>query len=38
MHAMTVSWTDNDHLRETWTSFADGRAKEEKVFELARKM
>jgi hypothetical protein len=38
MHAMTVSWTDNDHLRETWTSFADGRAKEEKVFDLARKM
>jgi hypothetical protein len=38
MHAMTVSWTDADHIRETWTSFADGRAKEEKVFELARKM
>ena len=37
MHAMTVSWTDGDHIRETWTSFADGQAKEEKVFELARK-
>lgn len=37
MHAMTVSWTDNDHLRETWTSFADGKAKDEKVFDLARK-
>jgi hypothetical protein len=37
MHAMTVSWTDGDHIRETWTSFADGRAKDEKVFELARK-
>jgi hypothetical protein len=37
MHAMTVSWTDGDHIRETWTSFADGQPKEEKVFELARK-
>ena len=38
MHAMTVSWTDADHIRETWTSFADGRVKEEKTFELTRKM
>jgi hypothetical protein len=38
MHAMTVSSTDGDHIRETWTSFADGRAKDEKVLELARKV
>jgi hypothetical protein len=37
MHAMTVSWTDADHIREVWTSFDKGQAKEEKVFELARK-
>jgi len=37
MHAMTVSWTDADHIRETWTSFVDGQAKDQKVFDLARK-
>jgi hypothetical protein len=37
MHAMTVSWTDGDHIRETWTSFDQGRPKDEKVFELTRK-
>ena len=37
MHAMTVAWTDPDHIRETWTSFAGGHPKEEKVFELTRK-
>ena len=37
MHAMSVSWTDADHIREVWTSFDKGQAKEEKVFELARK-
>ncbi len=37
MHAMTVSWTDGDHLRETWTSFDQGRPKDEKVFALTRK-
>jgi hypothetical protein len=36
MHAMTVSWTDGDHVRETWTSFDQGRPKDEKVFELTR--
>ena len=37
MHAMSVSWTDADHIREVWTSFEKGQAKEDKVFELARK-
>jgi hypothetical protein len=37
MHAMTLSWTDGDHIRETWTSFDQGRSKDEKVFELTRK-
>jgi hypothetical protein len=37
MHAMSVSWTDADHIREVWTSFDKGKANEEKVFELARK-
>jgi len=37
MHAMTVSWTDGDHIRETWTSFDQGRPKDEKVFDLTRK-
>jgi hypothetical protein len=37
MHAMTVSWPDADHIREVWTSFDKGQAREEKVFELARK-
>jgi hypothetical protein len=37
MHAMTVSWTDGDHIRETWTSFDRGQPKDEKVFELTRK-
>jgi hypothetical protein len=37
MHAMTVAFTDADHIRETWTSFDKGQPKDEKVFELARK-
>jgi hypothetical protein len=37
MHAMTVSWTDGDHIRETWTSFDKGQPKDEKVFDLIRK-
>ncbi len=37
MHAMTVSWTDADHIRETWTSFDHGKPKDEKVFDLTRK-
>jgi hypothetical protein len=37
MHAMTVSWVDADHIRETWTSFDNGARKEDKSFELARK-
>jgi hypothetical protein len=37
MHAMTISWSDPDHIREQWTSFDGGKKKEEKVFELARK-
>ena len=37
MHAMTLSFTDGDHIRETWTSFADGQPKEQKVFDLTRK-
>jgi hypothetical protein len=37
MHAMTVAWTDGDHIRETWTSFDQGKPKDEKVFELTRK-
>jgi hypothetical protein len=37
MHAMTVSWTDGDHVRETWTSFDGGKPKDEKVFDLTRK-
>jgi hypothetical protein len=36
MHAVTISWTDPDHLREIWTSFDRGVKKDEKVFELAR--
>ncbi len=36
MHAMTVSWTDGDHIRETWTSFDQGKPKDEKVFDLTR--
>ncbi|HSS38989.1 MAG TPA: hypothetical protein VLT58_09480, partial [Polyangia bacterium] len=37
MHAMTVAWTDGDHIRETWTSFDQGKPKDEKVFDLTRK-
>lgn len=37
MHAMTLSFIDGDHIRETWTSFDQGRPKDEKVFELTRK-
>ncbi len=37
MHAMTVAWTDGDHIHETWTSFDQGKPKDEKVFELTRK-
>jgi len=36
MHAMTVFWTDGDHIRETWTSFDHGKPKDEKVFDLTR--
>jgi hypothetical protein len=36
MHAMTISFVDGDHIRETWTSFAGGKPKEDKLFELAR--
>jgi hypothetical protein len=36
MHAMTVSFVDADHIRETWTSFAGGKPKEQKSFELSR--
>lgn len=37
MHAMNVSWTDADHIKEEWTSFENGAKKEGKVFELTRK-
>ena len=37
MHAMSVAWTDGDHIRETWTSFDQGKPKDEKVFDLTRK-
>ena len=37
MHAMSVSWIDGDHIRETWTSFDGGKPKDEKVFDLTRK-
>jgi hypothetical protein len=37
MHAMTVAWTDADHIRESWTSFDGGKKKEDTVFELTRK-
>ncbi len=37
MHAMSVSWTDGDHIRETWTSFDGGKPKDQKVFDLTRK-
>jgi hypothetical protein len=37
MHAMSVSFTDADHIKETWTSFDKGKVKEEKVFALTRK-
>jgi hypothetical protein len=37
MHAMNVSWTDGDHIREVWTSFDHGKPKDEKVFDLTRK-
>jgi len=37
MHAMTVSFTDGDHIRETWTSFDQGKPKDVKVFDLTRK-
>lgn len=37
MHAMSVSWTDGDHLRESWTSFDKGQPKEEKIFDLTRR-
>ncbi|MES1166033.1 MAG: hypothetical protein ABUR63_09760 [Verrucomicrobiota bacterium] len=37
MHAMTVAWTDGDHIHETWTSFDQGKPKDEKVFDLTRK-
>ncbi|HVT08651.1 MAG TPA: hypothetical protein VHO67_14440 [Polyangia bacterium] len=37
MHAMTLAWTDGDHIRETWTSFDQGKPKDEKIFDLTRK-
>jgi hypothetical protein len=37
MHAMSLSWVDADHIRETWTSFENGVKKEDKAFDLARK-
>ena len=37
MHAVTIAWTDADHLRETWTSYDKGQPKDQKVFELTRK-
>jgi hypothetical protein len=36
MHAVTVSFVDGEHIRETWTSFEGGKLKEQKAFELAR--
>jgi hypothetical protein len=36
MHAMTVSFNDGDHIRERWTSYEGGHAKDEKVFDLTR--
>ena len=37
MHAMSVAFTDADHIRETWTSFEGGARKDDKLFELTRK-
>jgi hypothetical protein len=37
MHAMTVSFVDGDHIRETWTSFDNGVKKDDKAFDLVRK-
>jgi hypothetical protein len=37
MHAMSVSFVDGAHVRETWTSFDKGAMKETKTFDLARK-
>jgi hypothetical protein len=37
MHAMSVAFLDDNHIRESWTSFDGGVKKDEKVFELQRK-
>jgi hypothetical protein len=37
MHAVTIALVDDDHVRETWTSYDKGQPKEQKSFELTRK-
>ena len=36
MHAMTVSFVDADHVKESWTSYENGARKDEKTFDLTR--
>lgn len=37
MHELTLTFVDADHLRATWTSYADGQPSGVKTFELKRK-
>jgi hypothetical protein len=37
MHALTLTMTDKDHLKQEWTSYENGKKKDVKVMEFARK-
>lgn len=36
MHAMTITWTDPDHITESWSMYMDGKMQGAKPFVLAR--
>ena len=36
MHALTIDFVDDDHIKHTWTSYREGKAEKDVVFELSR--
>ena len=36
MHALTLTWTDADHLTQAWTSYENGKANETTTINVAR--
>ncbi len=36
MHALTLNWTDADHVTQEWTSFADGKPNGTTTLQLSR--